>query len=273
MLSPLESAEGLLITAAIRNISVRKVLQAHLQATVEALARSNAELQAFTNLASHDLQEPLRKILTFGGRLETGEHGLSEQGADYIRRMHAAAERMQALIQNLIAYSRVTGSTEPFRRIGLDEVLADVLTDLEIATEKSGAVIETSPLPEIHGDATQMRELFQNLIFNGIKFRRETEHPKIQIESVAAPKGMVAICVHDHGIGFEMAHAEKIFGMFQRLHGREQFEGTGIGLAVCRKIVERHGGSISATSSPEDGTRFTFLLPMVDRLLEGPSLI
>ena len=269
MLSPLESAEGLLITAAIRNISVRKLAEAHLQATVEALARSNAELQAFTNLASHDLQEPLRKILTFGGRLEQGEHGLSDQGADYIKRMHAAAGRMQALIQNLLTYSRVTGSTEPFHRISLDSVVADVVTDLEIAIEKSRAVIQCGPLPDIDGDATQMRELFQNLISNAIKFRKDPEPPSIRIESTHGPNGMISISASDAGIGFEMAHAERIFGMFQRLHGREQFEGTGIGLAVCRKIVERHGGSISATSSPEAGTRFTVLLPIPTSASEG----
>ncbi|MEO8540971.1 MAG: PAS domain S-box protein [bacterium] len=271
MLSPLESAEGLLITAAIRNISVRKAAAAHLQSTVEALGRSNAELQAFTNLASHDLQEPLRKILTFGGRLESGEHGLSEQGADYIRRMCGAAGRMQALIQNLISYSRVTGSNEPFHRIALDAVLADVLTDLEIAIEKSGAIIQTSKLPETNGDETQMRELFQNLIANAIKFRKDSAPPRIFIEACAGPKGMQAISVRDDGLGFDAAHAEKIFGMFQRLHGREQFEGTGIGLAVCRKIADRHGGSISATSSPGDGTRFTVLLPTACSAPEGAT--
>ena len=269
MLSPLASPEGLLITAAIRNISVRKEDEAHFKATVEALARSNAELQAFTNLASHDLQEPLRKIITFAGRLETTEDGLSERGADYLRRMCAAASRMQALIQNLLAYSRVTSTAEPFHRVALQGVLADVLADLEMSIEKSGAVIETGALPEIDCDAVQMRELFQNLVSNAIKFCGAEAPPAIRIESQPGPKGMLEISVEDQGIGFDSRHAEKIFGMFQRLHGREQFEGTGIGLAVCRKIAERHGGSITATSSPEDGTRFTLLIPNSATVPEG----
>ncbi len=271
MLSPLESAEGLLITAAIRNISVRKRSEAHLKGTSEALSRSNAELQAFTNLASHDLQEPLRKILTFAGRLEGTESGLSEQGADYLRRMCAATVRMQALIQNLLAYSRVAATTEPFQQASMGDVIADVLADLEIAIEKSGAVIEVDPLPEIECDPTQMRELFQNLVANAIKFCKAPAAPTIRIESNPAPDGMASISVADEGIGFDAVHAEKIFGMFQRLHGREEYEGTGIGLAVCRKIAERHGATITAASSPNDGTRFTLLIPVVAAQLEGKT--
>ncbi len=268
MLSPLKTQGGLLITAAIRNISARKNDEAQLKATLAALARSNAELQAFTNLASHDLQEPLRKILTFAGRLETTEEGLSERGADYLRRMCAATSRMQALIQNLLAYSRVTSTAEPLQRTSLQNIIADVLADLEVSIEKSGAVIETGPLPEIDCDAVQMRELFQNLVANAIKFSGATGPPAIRIESIPGPSGMRAISVTDQGVGFDLVHAEKIFGMFQRLHGREQFEGTGIGLAVCRKIAERHGGSITATSSPDDGTRFTLLIPACKRQSE-----
>ncbi len=268
MLSPLRSAEGWLVTAALRDISVRKGAETQLNAIVEALTRSNAELQAFTDLASHDLQEPLRKIRSFGERLGSGEHGLSAQGADYVMRMRSAATRMQALLQNLLSYSRVTAAAEPMLRTPLNDVLADVMADLEVTIDRSGALIEVGTLPEIDCDALQMGELFQNLITNAIKFRRETGLVRVRISSALDVDGHVSINIEDNGIGFDMAYAEKIFGMFQRLHGRDHYEGTGIGLAVCRRIAERHGGHITASSAPESGTRFTVVLPIATRQSE-----
>lgn len=242
------------------------------QRTAE-LTRSNAELQQFAYVASHDLQEPLRKIRAFGDRLEINAgQTLDERNRDYLQRMLNAAGRMSGLIEALLTYSRVTTKGQPFAPVNLSEVASEVLSDLEVAIEDAGAVVEVGELPTIEADPSQMRQLLQNLIGNALKFRREGVAPRVQVEAeiVPAPEDdgvprvtqMVRLYVKDNGIGFEEKFAERIFEVFERLHGRDAYGGSGIGLAVCRKIAQRHHGTITASSRPGEGSVFTVTLPV-----------
>ncbi len=257
------------------DISERKNAEEQLRRFAGQLERSNAELQNFASVASHDLQEPLRKIQAFGDRLRVkcGE-ALGEQGNDYLARMQNAAQRMQVLIQDLLKLSRVTSRAQPFERCDLGEIAAQVLSDLEVAVEQNNARVEVGALPAIDADPLQMRQLFQNLIANAIKFHRPGEAPGVSISGriftlpehlisgAAAGDEVCEIRVQDNGIGFDEKFADQIFVVFQRLHGREQYEGTGIGLAVCRKITDRHGGSILAKSAEGQGAAFNITLPV-----------
>jgi signal transduction histidine kinase len=191
--------------------------------------------------------------------------------------MHAAAARMQTLINDLLSFSRVTTKGQPFGPVDLGGVVREVLSDLETRIESSGGHVEVGDLPTIDADAVQMRQLFQNLIANALKFRRPDAAPVVKVTAVTSTEagvpggngdgggdgaaGTVEIRVADNGIGFEEKYLDRIFNVFQRLHGRDQYEGTGIGLAVCRKIAERHGGSVTATSRPGEGTTFVVTLP------------
>ena len=196
---------------------------------------------------------------------------LSDQGKDYVERMLNAASRMQNLINDLLNFSRVTAQSKKFEKVSLDTILDDVISDLEVTIEQTGAEIIRTPLPEIEAEPTQMRQLFQNLLTNAIKFRKENESPIISIYAknlqrkahlLATPGDEVAeIYVEDNGIGFDEKYLDRIFNIFQRLEG-QKFEGSGIGLAVCRKIAIRHGGDITATSQPGVGTRFIVTLAL-----------
>jgi two-component system sensor kinase FixL len=263
-------AERKVYTGFVHDITQQKVSEERLRRYAAELERSNRELQDFAYVSSHDLQEPLRKIQAFGDRLKTKEYkGLSDQGKDYVDRMLNAASRMQNLINDLLDFSRVTSKSKPFVKVELDTVLSEVLSDLEITIEKTGAVIIRSPLPEIEAEPTQMRQLFQNLISNAIKFRKNNEKPVITISAnrrqrmahLTSTPGdeWVEIVVEDNGIGFDEKYLDRIFNIFQRLEG-QKYEGSGIGLAVCRKIVVRHGGDITAQSKPGEGTRFIITL-------------
>ncbi|MBE0595862.1 MAG: HAMP domain-containing protein [Desulfuromonadales bacterium] len=239
------------------------------QESAAALARSNRELEEFAYIASHDLQEPLRKITVFGDRLQNRyrEH-LDEQGHDYLARMLNAGARMQRLIEDLLSYSRVSSRSQPFAPTNLNQILREVLTDLEVSIDQSGAEIEAGELPTIEADPLQMRQLLQNLIGNALKFHRPGIAPRVQITATGERQGerpeqphFWRLGVRDHGIGFDQQHAERIFTVFHRLHGRSEYEGTGVGLAICRKIAQRHGGSIEVRSTPGEGTLFEVLLP------------
>lgn len=232
------------------------------------LERSNRELQQFAYSASHDLQEPLRKIQTFGSRI-AAKYGdrLDERGNDYLERMQNSASRMQTLIQDLLTLSRVTTQAQPLEMIDLNEIISAVLGDLELQIENKQAELTISTLPHIKADATQMRQLFQNLIGNAMKFSHKDVAPEISISCVIHTKSLrreMEIWVSDNGIGFDEQHAERIFSIFQRLHGRTEYEGTGIGLALCRKIVERHNGIITASSKPGQGATFIIKLPLIN---------
>jgi signal transduction histidine kinase/DNA-binding LacI/PurR family transcriptional regulator len=225
------------------------------------LARSNADLQQFAYIASHDLQEPLRKITVFCGRLMSRADRYSESDRDYLERMHSAATRMQTLINDLLAYSRLTSKMQPFTPVDLTQIAEEVLSDLEIKISQTQARIEVEKLPVIYADPLQMRQLFQNLISNGLKFNREGIPPVLKISS-AIQGANYAITFEDNGIGIEKSYFDRIFVLFERLHGRSAYEGSGIGLAVCKKIVERHGGTITIESNPGEGSRFIVILPV-----------
>jgi signal transduction histidine kinase len=236
-----------------------------LERRARELARSNAELEQFASIASHDLQEPLRKVRTFTQQVTVIEaERLSERGRDYLERANAAAERMQKLIEDLLKFSRVATHGRPFAPVDLAQVTRDVLEDLEAQVERSGAVVEVGALPTISADALQMRQLMQNLISNAIKFRREGATPRVRIDAVLA-NSTVELAVRDNGIGFEPQYSRRIFRVFERLHGRGEYPGTGIGLALCRRIAERHGGTVFADSEPGEGATFTVTLPMRQR--------
>ena len=238
------------------------------------LEASNRELQDFASVASHDLQEPLRKIQAFGDRLANrSSSALGPDGQDFLRRMKNAAERMQKLITDLLGFSRVTTKAQPFVCVDLKQIAAEVLIDLESAIERCGASVELGDLPEIDADPMQMRQLLQNLIGNALKFHKPGVPPHVRIYGQALSPATgesegdstIASCqilVQDNGIGFDEKYLDRIFNVFQRLHGRNTYEGTGIGLAVCRKIAERHGGSITAQSKPGEGSTFIVTLPI-----------
>jgi signal transduction histidine kinase len=227
------------------------------------LARSNAELEQFSSVASHDLQEPLRKIRMFGDRLrERLGDGLSEEPAADLSRVQNAAERMQHLINDLLDFSRVTHRGKEFELVDLGKITREVITDLEARVVELNASVDVKDLPVIEADRTQMRQLMQNLVGNALKFHREGERPVIRIRGEAAAGDRCVITVEDNGIGFDEKHAARVFTAFERLHSRSDYEGTGIGLSIAQKIVWRHGGDISATSEPEQGATFTVTLPV-----------
>jgi signal transduction histidine kinase len=226
------------------------------------LTRSNADLEQFASIASHDLQEPLRKVRTFTEQLSVMDgDALSERGRVYLARTASAAARMQNLIEDLLRFSRVATHGRPFTTVDLQIVAAEVIDDLEAQVETSGALIHVDELPTVMADPLQMRQLLQNLISNAIKFRRADMPPEVWIGSERTDN-YVKITVRDNGIGFEPQYARRIFRVFERLHGRSEYAGTGIGLALCRKIVERHGGTIAADGDPGIGATFTVTLPV-----------
>jgi PAS domain S-box-containing protein len=245
---------------------------AELHSYMAKLEESNQALQDFASIASHDMQEPLRKVISFGNMLSKGyEDSLGETGNDYLRRMLDATERMQSLLKGLLEYSRVTTKADPFVEVELAKIIGEVLSDLEIKIKRTGAEVRVLELPVVKADPTQMRQLLQNLIGNALKFHKDGEKPVIEVRS-ALVDGKLQITVEDNGIGFEEQYLERIFAPFQRLHGRNsQYEGTGMGLAICKKIVERHGGSITARSEPGKGSAFIITLPRTENLRKKAS--
>jgi len=260
MLSPLESAEGTLVTAAIRNIEVRKRAEAHLLEKVAELNRSNEELGQFAYIASHDLQEPLRMVASYTQLLSKRYSGKLDSDADeFIAFAVDGATRMQQLIQDLLTFSRVGTTGRALGPVSSEDSFNEAVRNLNGAIEGKGAIISCDPLPEVHADKHQLVQLFQNLIGNAIKYH-VVGAPKVHVSAAPVDDYGWQFSITDNGIGMEKKYFEQIFGMFQRLHAREEFTGTGIGLAICKKIIERHGGSISVTSQPNEGSTFSFVL-------------
>ncbi|MBL3657583.1 CHASE3 domain-containing protein [Fulvivirga sediminis] len=263
---------------AIQDITQQKNFEQNLLIKNEELQKSNENLEQFAYVASHDLQEPLRKIRAFGDRLVSKyEQELGEKGADYISRMQNAAARMQSLIDDLLKYSRVARNQDPFKPIELNELIEEVKGDLETRILETNATVEVGQLPKIDGDSLQLRQLFQNLMSNALKFIPSERIPVIKVSSsllagaqvqkkynfnVNSSKQFVEIQISDNGIGFDKKYSERIFNIFERLHGRNEFQGTGIGLAICLKVVQNHNGLISADSVEGEGATFTIVLPL-----------
>ena len=250
-----------------KDITERKRAEETLSQKAAELARSNAELEQFAFVASHDLQEPLRKIQAFGDRLKLKTaKAKTPEVHDYLERMQSAAARMQTLINDLLAFSRVIRSSEPFTPVDLGSVTREVVGDVEFRIEETGAQVEIGELPTIEADPMQMRQLMLNLLSNALKFQPPGAVPIVKIQgrvlNAVSGEQLCELTVQDNGIGFEEKYLEKIFAVFQRLHGRTEYEGTGVGLAVCRRITDRHGGTITARSRPGEGAAFIVTLPM-----------
>ena len=260
MLSPLQSAEGILVTAAIRDITTRKLAETQLLQKVEELHRSNQELEQFAYVASHDLQEPLRMVSSYTQLLSRRYKGRLDTDADeFIAFAVDGASRMQRLIQDLLAYSRIGTKGKDLHTTSSEETLHQALLNLRSTIEENSALVTYDPLPTVLADEMQLIQLFQNLVSNAIKYRSQAV-PRVHISAVRNDDKEWLFSVQDNGMGIDRQYFDKIFGMFQRLHTREHFSGTGIGLAICKKIVERHGGCISVDSQPGQGSTFRFAL-------------
>lgn len=266
------------VAGTVSDISEYHALTESLKEAVSELSRSNTELEQFAYVASHDLQEPLRKIRAFGDRLQRlYKDNADLPGGDYVERMQNAAGRMQTLIDDLLVYSRVSRNMGSKERIDLDKLLAEAWSDLELSVEEKQAVAEWDDLPAIHGIRVHIQQLFYNLLSNSIKFSKPDVAPRIRIsakllrreeldlpeESDMEAGDFLRIDVEDNGIGFDEQYLEKIFTIFQRLHGRFQYPGTGIGLAVCKKVVENHGGFLRASSEEGKGAIFSIYFPAI----------
>jgi PAS domain S-box-containing protein len=260
MLSPQETSDGAVVTAAIRDITQRKASEEQLAKTMEELQRSNEELGQFAYIASHDLQEPLRMVASYTQLLSRKYKGKLDADADeFIAYAVDGARRMQGLIQDLLAYSRVGTKGRGLVDTSSEEALQQSLTNLRGAIEESGAQVTHDPLPGVLADRSQLIQLFQNLVGNAIKYQR-SGIPTVHISASRNGGKKWIFSVQDNGMGIDSQYFAKIFNMFQRLHKREEFDGTGIGLAICKKIVERHGGSISVDSQLGQGSTFRFAL-------------
>jgi PAS domain S-box-containing protein len=266
-LSPMQTDDGMLVTSIVRDVSDRRRVEQQLRQTAEALEhqtaeliRSNAELQQFAYVASHDLQEPLRMVASYTQLLARRYQGTLDSDADeFIAFAVDGAKRMQALINDLLTYSRVGTQGGEFQPTNVGAVVDRVIADLAAAIADAGATVTRGDLPTLLVDPVQMGQLFQNLLSNAIKFRGE-DSPRVAITAAREGSGW-RFAVRDNGIGIAPAYADRIFVIFQRLHTREEYPGTGIGLAICKKIVERHGGQIWVDSRPGNGATFIFTLP------------
>ncbi len=261
-LTPFFSNEEPYLLVSVDDISISKQAELNLKIYAAKLEQSNRDLQEFAYIASHDLQEPLRKVLAFGDRLARKYTDvLDETGQDYLKRMRDASQRMQTLINDLLSFSRVSTRAQPFTDVDMNSLIQDVISDLENQIDRTQGKVETTELPVIQADPTQMHQLLQNLITNALKFHQDNIPPHIQV-SAQILGNKCQICIKDNGIGFEMQYLDRIFKPFQRLHGRQEYEGSGMGLAICRRIVERHSGEITAISTPAEGSTFLVSLPI-----------
>ena len=253
------------VCAIVTDLTTQKRTEQELRHLTDKLRRSNVDLEDFAFVASHDLQEPLRKIQAFGDILVRSSAGvLDETGKDSLQRMQNAAARMRTLLRDLLALSRLSRIPEPFKILNLKEPVDEAIDALTLTIAKTEGKVEISDLPTVEAIPSQMRQLFQNLISNALKFRGD-KPPCVRIFMQPADPGCCRICVEDNGIGFDETYLELIFRPFQRLHGRSEYEGTGMGLAICKKIVERHNGSISAKSKLGEGATFIVILPIDQR--------
>ena len=264
-----KTAETILESRVKRRTGQLEAANERLSALAEQLARSNRDLQEFAYVASHDLQEPLRTVISFCELLQkkVGDQ-LDDDSHKYLDVIISSTERMRQLVRDLLAYARVSKDEAPTEAVELETVLQQATRNLQSLIEETGATISvmTGPLPTVIGDRTQLIQLLQNLISNSIKFKRPDARPIVEISARPStqPDGNFwEITVSDNGIGINMEYADKIFVIFQRLHGPQQYSGTGIGLAICKRVVERHGGKIEVSSDIDKGSTFVFTLRQV----------
>lgn len=274
--SLIRDEEGNLIkvVGTTRDITDLRTYQRGLEAKIQELNRSNKELEEFAYIASHDLQEPLRKFNTFGERLQMKYSDvLDKDGNFYLGRMMAAAQVMRDLIDNLLEYSRISGTNHEFVKVPLQQAVDKVIGNLELQVEEAGAIIKVGDLPEIEAIPSQIEQLFNNLISNAVKFSNNQQHPLIEISAekptdeellqwpLLGNRPVWKLVVKDNGIGFEQEDAIRIFQIFQRLHGKAEYKGSGIGLSICKRILEVHNGMIYAQGEPGKGASFIVLIP------------
>jgi light-regulated signal transduction histidine kinase (bacteriophytochrome) len=265
--SPITFKEKQVLFSIIHDITERKQAQEQLNKTLEELKRSNIELEQFAYIASHDLQEPLRAVAGMVQLLQKRYQGqLDERADEYTNLAIDGATRMQTLITDLLTYSRVERRNNPMQPIDANKSLASALRNLQTAIAENSATVTSDTLPTLEADASQLTQLFQNLIGNAIKFHGE--HPTLVHVGIEKMEDVWHFSVRDNGIGIDPQYFERIFLIFQRLHTRREYSGTGIGLAICRKIVERHGGRIWIDSQPGQGTTFHFTIPVKTSLQE-----
>ena len=251
-----------LLPSTIDQVMARKRMEDQRSCYITELERSNAELKNFAFMASHDMKEPLRKIVGFGDLLLEQSKGLSQESQGYAEKMQSSAKRMQAMIEDLLQFSTVATKGEHFRPIDLNVVVQGVIEDLEDSISETNGVVCAEDLPTLEADPIQMHQLFQNLISNALKFHKKEQTPKIELVAKPVRKDSWDINVSDNGIGLGAEEKEKIFEPFVRLHGRSAFAGSGIGLAICERIVARHHGKIKVCDSGKSGSTFKVTLPM-----------
>ena len=251
------------ILSEINRILVKeKQAEETLKKTNADLERSNQDLNDFAAIASHDLKEPLRRVITFADLLiKTNSRALDGKGKDYLDRMQKASARMSRLIEDLLQYSQVSVKVRLFEPTDLQKVMQGVLSNLETRINHTNGLLKIDPLPVIHADGFQMHQLFKNLVSNAFKFHKEGESPIVHVKSRPLNKGFWEIRVEDNGIGFKEQYLDRIFKPFERLHGANDYEGTGMGLTICRKIVNQHRGYLTAKSVPQEGAIFIVTLP------------
>ncbi|MGF7216257.1 signal transduction histidine kinase [Spirosoma lacussanchae] len=266
-------ADGGVVTSAV-DVTNDRQYRFELEAVNRTLQQSNESLQSFAYVASHDLQEPLRRIQAFSDILQNQfEDNLSEGERDMARRIQKSANRMQLLIKDLLAYSQVAAHRDPYTAVDLNHVLDDVVSDLDVSIAEKKATVQVNPLPTVQGSASRLRQLMQNLVSNALKFRRPNVAPSVQIDARPAQPGELPeslpnnvafwlISVTDNGIGFDEKYKDRIFQPFQRLHNVATYSGTGIGLAICQRVAESHGGAIDVSSRPNEGTTFRLFIPV-----------
>ena len=260
-LSPLETEEGMLVSAAIRDVTEQRKSQDQLRHYAEQLQQSNLDLQQFAYVASHDLQEPLRTIATFCDLLHQHYGGkLDAEGDQWLMFVIDGARRMQALVQALLAYARLESRVQTWEDVSCDQIHDDAVTNLRSAIVEAGGEVTRDALPIVRGDASQLAQLFQNLLSNALKFRG-SQPVKIHV-SAAEQEGVHVFSVRDNGLGIDPRHHERVFELFKRLHPADRYPGAGMGLSLCRKVVLRHGGRIWVESELGRGSTFYFTIPV-----------
>ena len=270
-LNPVSGSEGGEIIASIVDVSERRSYEQRIQQHNEALERSNKELEEFAFIASHDLREPLRKIISFSHLLLSNEYGkFTEEGQEFTHYIVSAAERMRELLESLLSYSRITSQGRRFIETDIAQVVEQVQADLQLTIEETQATLEIGELSKIDADSSQLRQLLQNLVSNALKYRHPERPPYILIQGESLPDDRYRLVVSDNGIGFDPRYNEQVFEVFKRLHGRSEYPGTGMGLAICRKIVDRHNGVIMANGREHEGTTFIIDLPVRQQQVEDP---